>query len=1422
MRIRKTIAFLTAVAMIMALLPAMALTASAAEVTAIILSDGKTAYRLSGSNLIEDGSFESDAWEKQLTTGKWRGSNGVAYTAVMNASPVEGTGVWERSSEAMTGNYSLVLASDTYNSTNINDPNKPGSIKHYIKNTSNSSKNYYVVFYAKSVSDSGASFSLAAESNDGESGISGYTEYDVSPEWESFEAFVTVPAGNYLLLNIYALSANSVCFDDFAIYEAYTDSTTKAFGSAMKSWKFGYSDGDVISGDMTLPTLSKSDFIATWSSDNPDIISDSGKFTAPADDTVVRLTVAFSMIDGDFYAERTYWFTAAGFRTALYEAAKTVLPRMVDSDITLPKTVSGYDGSVISGWSSSNPEIISDSGVYNAPDKQTKVTLSATVAYRGFEIDFEADVITGVPESLISNGSFEEALDGKKIPGWTVGVNGNDSRTKGTAAMTTDYFTYETDSETGNGYIVSTGHAALSSPYSIRTYTNLGENKVYDLSFDVKYVGDGESEEQYIAAYVTNSGGAEEQYNSKYGGMNYLAGDGAGISAADGWQTYKTRIITDSTYHYLLVAAKWLNRSTANDSNSSNADARWAFDNFILTEVDIDFYGDVTINYLDKDTGEALKDPRTQTYVIGNETYTATDDDKANITVDGEIYGYDTASTDSVKVVIDRETGEANVINLYFERMLPVTVEFVDSEGKKIKDSETIYGIVGETVSATDEQKSEMASEDYLYYYDNSGVSTVTVTEDGDNVITLRFLGTKNYATNGYLTTGNSNGWTNRLGTAISGATIEYDEEIGANALLITTGGKTDTASIGTIWNVEKGKTYYMSFYVGGAKPESGNYQYNRVSNGYAVSGSNYENSGTDLFTFGADMVNGKWTKFEKTFVSESDYVYLQSSWAAGVMKFAKVLIYEVTVDYTADVTVNYLDRATGAKLKDSTVISDVDGYNNGSATYTADASLKEDITVGGVTYFYDTTSVDSTTVNRSGNVINLYFIELSPVSAEDVVLDYASSETPELPAQVSVTYTDGSVKETDVVWSNVPAAFAEGTTTVITGTAAGLEVTATVNVFYAIEGSSGGDGDKNDYRWVEVDGKSYPIEKDAANIVTNGDFTDGTNGWTNASNGGSLSANWSVVDSGYAKSGNSIYTSNGNVGGASDGTIRTFFKAEAGKSYYVAYRVYNAGTEATSNQNNSGMRALVGTEGYGYGSPKTCGASLYGVSDYGGFSSWTANATNDTDFPTIGTMPSRDDGAHAVGANDYATVINLPSTASNPYIMISLGAWSASYLYYSDFEIYEIANVTFAGMGSKIKVNVNGAAAGEVIVEKDSSYDFSEKYPNCIIDDSEIDTSVPNAGTVYIIDPATASYISFSGNKAVVTAVGEVLNGVLVVAQYSSDGELLKAEKKKVSIGPGETAELSYTAASGASEVKAMLFGSLENLNPLLRFATK
>lgn len=1459
MKIRRTIALLTAFMMVAAMVPAMALSAFAEDAQpegerGLVTADGMHAYKIVGDNLIADGSFEGDDWGDQLTVGADHGNDGLEYTSSMADS-----GVWRRArlaADAYDGQYALRLDSTTSASGNvINDANKPASIKHYVYNDTNKAKKYYVGFYG--MGPSSISFSLSSV-DEYEESVAGTDAMLNQNGWTPVEGVIDVPRGKYLLINIYNMSAGTY-IDNFVIYEITTDGDTQVFDNAMRAWRFNHEDGERVTADIKgiadRPGGDRSAKVE-WSSSNPSIISATGDYNAPAEDTVVTLTAKISY--GIFSTTRTYRFVAVGIGSDVRSKLIASVPYVVEGNLRLINTLEGYSGSRVT-WSSSDTSIIDNNGRYKAPSEQGTLTLTATFTWEGAVIECPVEVIVGTHFSLISNGGFDVVRDlgngTSEIYGWTTGVSGANGRT-GVAQMTTETFdiAHETLTDANgrpydNTYLVSKLHAGLDNAGSIRRYVKLTADKFYRLSFKARYMGTGTSDELYMGAYLVPSSGEElmieptanfaTQYGTTYGGIYYKDynewhADAEGrLTADDGWRTYETILRPTALRSYLLIAGKWLNKT-----DNGQSDGRWGFDDFTLEEVNIPFYSDVTVNYLDYATGAVLKRARVETQQPGTMQYTVPESDKADITYLGETYRYDPTSTDSI-VVAESD----NVINLYFRRLVPVDINvnfvLVDGDGQElgaVKPAEKFSGYSGLENVAPDSvvggKRGVLFIGEKTYRYVGGNDPFIASEDPDENVMNLRYVEVDNIIKNGGFNNGLT-GWENRKGTAPTGTTIEFDSSLGSNVLSFGggTGGKGDTNNLGTQWAVTSGKRYCLEFDLYGTVLTTNNYTYNKISDKVGTIDTDTRDAqGNILYEYGSAYSGsiGSWSHMSVIFTASTDVVYMQSSYFEGV-KFANFMLYEYTSDFTADVTVNYLDRETGRQLKAPRVQPNVDGMNDGSLTYTATSADKNSITVDGQTYRYDTTSNDTVVVKPSGNVIDLYFVIYGPVSVDDIVIELNAEQELVLPTKVPVLYTDGTTPDTNVTWEEIPTIEPGDVVTIKGVTVAGLELNAVVKRFYIGDASLPGDYDQ--YDWVGLGEKFYAVEKGSRNLVTNGGFTDGCTGFTRASDGGQL--NWTVVDNDKFNSGKAAHFEDKATGGGGEKTLRTFYNVKAGKSYYVAYHADNTSSSATSAQGTTGMSAFVATEGpasgKGWGDAKNSGVQIYSHIDNGGFNSWSSNGTANTDFPVIGTPKDRDDGVLQPGLNLLESIVNVPATATDPHIMLALGANGSNFVQYGDITLYEIVSKDkyyeggAIGMSSKVTINLNGENVDEIYVNKgEAAPDLSSEYVDCVIDSSHIDTNEPNGGTIYVTDPAKLSSIIVGRTSVQVQARGESLNGVLIVAKYNTAGQLIDVETADISVADGEYQKVSIDLAAGTKLVRAMVVESVESLRPLLRSAAR
>lgn len=1430
MKIRRTIALLTAFAMIAALVPAMALTAFAEdetpdEVRGIVTADGMRAYKIIGENLISGGSFEGDDWGDQLTVGANHGNDGKAYTGNMAES-----GVWRRarlSADAYDGQYALRLDSTTSSNGNvINDANKPASIKHYIHNDSSSSKSYFVRFYA--MGPSSLAFSLCDVDETDES-VTGTDALLSNSSWTPVEGYITIPKGRYLLINVYNMSAGTY-IDDFSVYEVTTDADSRAFDSAMTQWntKFVKPNSDIINGTARVTknlNLIKSAGKATvtWVSSRPDIISVDGAYTAPAENTVVTLTATITY--GIYSTVRTYRVTAQGIADDVRAKIAAAVPYVIQSNIKLPSSLTGYDGSRVT-WKSSNPAVLSNNGVYKAPAEQSTITLTATFVWGNATLETTVEAVVGVHFSMITNGTFDVVRDigggVKEIYDWTVGVPGVNSR-NGVAAMTTENFEIQRETlldENGrpyvNNFLVTKGHNYLDQPESIRRYIKLEPGKYYRLSYKVRYMGTGSSEEAYIGAYLVSSSGEEllveptsnfqSRYGDEFGGIYYKDGsewqDASNhrLTAEDGWQTYETILRPSSRRPYLLIAAKWLNRNTSNTQGSANSDGRWGFDDFVLEEFDVKFRKDVTINYIDYETGRSIKKARVEKDQPGGMEYAAPASDKDDITYNNATYRYDPTSVDKILV-----TEDENVINLYFRRLSPVevTVNFltVDAAGNvngTVKAAETFEGYSGlenkAPLAMVGGQPGILYEGGRTYRYVSGNDSFIASTNPSENIINLYFSEVDNLIPNGGFTD-NVNGWNSRIENGAidsSVVSVGYDDELGANVLtLANTKGREDASSVGTAWTVEKGKSYHISFWVSGNKPTEKNYEYNQITDArkHDPSAIGWDCDGNLILGYGSKMNNGQWTRMDAVFEAKTNMVYFQTSWTDSI-KFASFVLEEHTSDFTTSVTVNYLDRATGRPLKASRVESNLPGFNDGSATYSATTADKNAITVDGQTYRYDTNSSDTVILKNGSNVINLYFVIYAAVSAQDIVVELAAGEEPKLPTSVPVLYNDGTTANSNVTWDEIPA-INEGDTVVVNGvTAAGPALTATIKMFY--EGVPFIPDDYDEYDWVGGGTRKYAVPKGAENIIVNGDFHDGLNGWTNRrAEGDDQTIGKSTFTTDPAVNGRVLNIA---TGGRNDANaIGTVWNVQTGKTYYLSFWVGGPKPESKNYQYN-----LV-TDARKHLDSKT--------------TSW------DADGNTIIAYGEK-------MTNNTWNHMEVVFTAKTDMIYFQSG-WSAGTQTFADFQLYELVGDKYydegSTMSSRIRINYNGKDVGFRDVPKgEATPDLSREYLDCVIDYSHVDTSEPNGGTIYVTDPSKLSSISVGGLNVQVSAVNENINGVLIIAQYDKSGALIDVQIFDISVAAEENLKVPYTPVEGSKLVRAMVVESLDSLVPILRSSAR
>lgn len=238
-----------------------------------------------------------------------------------------------------------------------------------------------------------------------------------------------------------------------------------------------------------------------------------------------------------------------------------------------------------------------------------------------------------------------------------------------------------------------------------------------------------------------------------------------------------------------------------------------------------------------------------------------------------------------------------------------------------------------------------------------------------------------------------------------------------------------------------------------------------------------------------------------------------------------------------------------------------------------------------------------------------------------------------------------------------------------------------------------------------DENGKTYTIDKDAStlsivvlsnkenkitvvcneinfgeNLITNGNFADGTTDWTRASDGGQFGGTLSDNEE-YIHGDGKAITNTASAGGTSDTTLRRYIPVEAGKTYYLSFYAYNTG-DVLGEGNNGCMSAFVPVTGNVFGA---FGNLVF--KDYlttGGQNSWCNEPQSEVNR-------NRADMPYTSGMNHKEYMITIPEGADN--LLISMFAWTApGRLYFSDFELCEIiteekAEMSFTFDGETAKV---------------------------------------------------------------------------------------------------------------------------------------
>jgi uncharacterized protein YdeI (BOF family) len=170
-----------------------------------------------------------------------------------------------------------------------------------------------------------------------------------------------------------------------------------------------------VTGNITLPQTANG-LAITWESLLPAVLSTAGVVVRPVYGEENANVILIAKIGTE---EREFnilvpAITAKPVSVILAEARTALLiPGVSDGvsqNITLPTTVTRPEGAVAVTWSSSNPDVISNTGIVNRQEDQVNVTLTATLTYQSQSVTKEFDLVVLPSVSYVVAENIADAI----------------------------------------------------------------------------------------------------------------------------------------------------------------------------------------------------------------------------------------------------------------------------------------------------------------------------------------------------------------------------------------------------------------------------------------------------------------------------------------------------------------------------------------------------------------------------------------------------------------------------------------------------------------------------------------------------------------------------------------------------------------------------------------------------------------------------------------------------------------------------------------------------------------------------------------------------------------------------------------------------------------------------------------------------
>ncbi len=932
MKKSRIIALLTAAMMIMSAVPSFASVRTSAG-GYFVDSEGAV-YEKSGENMIANPGFEDGLTGLTQNDEYYEVSQETAHSGANSLKAIKST----KGEGAITAYFAVEDANASYYLSfwykNIDDVARRPRVTFAFTDSSKVIPTEEDAFTAETNAWIGA----GTASNDQDMAYS-------KGEWVQYS---TVLKGNgnqdacaYVALNIYGLTKNVAFVDDFELFELIPSvEYGTAFAEAVANWEnISMPKGSLEGfGTLNLPRDTGVEGIGVeWTSNTVAINAETGEYSSQAEEELAILTARLYVEEReDIYFEYEYPYIVKSMFVPYVEWINTdvfaKLGSSVSGDLNLPKThkIEGYYPATIT-WSCSDDAVLDENGKFTAPEITEYIDLVATIECNGetTTVTKRMKALGGnlVGDGLIMYYDFEKPLGSKD----TLYDNSqNENVYNATAEGITIVDGYAKFAGGASAIILPSNYGAeLTGSYSVSMWANLDKTiATSGAMYRFFDFGGGTYTSQFLR-YIPGTGQISFMDRGTSGGGDTWAINTNVTGMAQTWKLV--------TFTYEKGASSSVATLYIDGVEVANSGANTTLTNSI----------------------NAIAGQSSVTGFIGRTQWNnAENPDFVGLMDDVRIY--------------NRAITADEVATLYAETRptvtAPVTIKFQDVEGNTLKDDVTLSVDVDTTYDVPSEYKTipSYTEDQYRYVYKylaSQSIDSIYVSADSENVCVLIFKFEKqakgtNLIENGSFENG-TEGWTNRQGTAITEATVEYDSSIGANVMKIATGGKSGTNNIGTVWNVEVGKEYTISFDIyATAAVSASNYQYNRLTDAFALGDvGQRENSGNGIIEWGEGLTAGSWTHFEKTFTAATDTLYFQSSWTEEI-RYANFVLEEAGAssdDPEPDtdkipVTIKYVDK-DGNKLREDVEVK----VNQGVNEYTVPASYKtiEDKTEGSVIYKY-------------------------------------------------------------------------------------------------------------------------------------------------------------------------------------------------------------------------------------------------------------------------------------------------------------------------------------------------------------------------------------------------------------------------------------------------------------------------------------